>query len=240
VQTLDPVTTYEQSGYAVARQILPHHEIDQLLADVGFLQNELAGTSFAGPHDPATADLLARDHDFQSRVYDGLQAHRPVSVVALAEWPALVDLVREILKEPLGLFSKIPLRVDVPFEIKELAVWHQDFRYVQGTPNFVTAWIPLQDTNYLNGCLSVMPGSHLQGPIEHDAAVLGKRHFPSTHLDGEIRLVPVDKGDVVLFHSCLLHSGAINMSPAVRYSLQARYTPLSATVDPSMGDVTPL
>jgi ectoine hydroxylase-related dioxygenase (phytanoyl-CoA dioxygenase family) len=240
MQTASVVETYNQSGYAVLRNLVPEEEIDRLLSDVTTALDDVAGTSFAGAHDPEVADLLHRDHAAQSQVYDRLQADKPPSLLALAQLPALVDAVGEIIGEPFGLFSKIPLRIDVPFEIKELAVWHQDYRYVQGTPNFVTAWIPMQKTTYLNGCLSVMPGSHLQGPVEHDAAVLGKRHYPSAHLDGEIRMAPVDKGDVLLFHSCLIHSGAINMSPAVRYSVQARYTPLSATVDPSMGTVTPL
>jgi ectoine hydroxylase-related dioxygenase (phytanoyl-CoA dioxygenase family) len=139
-----------------------------------------------------------------------------------------------------GLFSKIPFRIDVPVETKELAVWHQDYWYVKGNTDVVTAWIPLQDTTYVNGCLSVMPGSHKLGPVPHDTHVLGKKQIPAKHLGGEIRLAEMKKGDVLFFHSCLLHTGNINLSDSVRYSVQARYTPLGKAVDPSMGDVIPV
>jgi ectoine hydroxylase-related dioxygenase (phytanoyl-CoA dioxygenase family) len=229
---------YEREGYVVFRGIVPSECIDDLLAKFLSLTNKLSGSTYCGAHDPALSSRLFDDHVLQSTVYDAVR--KPEWLVKFSKTPSLVAAVRSLAGGQIGLFSKIPFRIDVPREIKELAVWHQDHFYVKGNTSIVTAWIPMQDTNYLNGCLSVMPGSHKLGPVEHDVTVLAKRHFPSAHLDREIRLVEMKKGDVLLAHSCLLHSGNINLSDAPRYSVQARYTLLGEQTDPSMGEVIPL
>ena len=229
---------YERDGYVIGRGIVPSNRIDELLSRFLSLTNELSGSSYAGAYDPALSARLSDDHILQSTVYDAVR--KPNWLVEFSKTPSLVDAVRSIAGKQIGLFSKIPFRIDVPREIKELAVWHQDHFYVKGNISIVTAWIPMQDTNYLNGCLSVMPGSHKLGPVKHDVTVLAKRHFPSAHLDRAIRLVEIEKGDVLFAHSCLLHSGNINLSDAPRYSVQARYTLLGEQTDPSMGEVIPL
>jgi ectoine hydroxylase-related dioxygenase (phytanoyl-CoA dioxygenase family) len=229
---------YERDGYVIARGIVPLAGIDDLLSKFLSLASEMAGLTYSDAHG---ADLAARfhaDHDLQSKVYDAVR--KPAWLVEFSQTAALVAAARSIVGREIGLFRKIPFRIDVPQEIKELAVWHQDHFYVKGSLDVVTVWIPMQDTTFLNGCLAVMPGSHKLGPVEHDATVLQKRHFPSAHLDRAIRLVEINKGDALFFHSCLLHSGNLNLSEAVRYSLQARYTPLGEPTDPGMGEVIPL
>jgi ectoine hydroxylase-related dioxygenase (phytanoyl-CoA dioxygenase family) len=50
----------------------------------------------------------------------------------------------------------------------------------------------------------------------------------------------MEKGDLLLFDSLLLHSGNLNMSEGIRYSIQARYTPAGGPVDPGMGGSVPV
>jgi ectoine hydroxylase-related dioxygenase (phytanoyl-CoA dioxygenase family) len=230
--------TYGRDGYVIARGLMPVAEIDRLLRRFVALTNELSGASFKDAHSTDIADRFADDDALQSSAYDAIR--KPSWLVDMSKSPAVVGAARDIVGREIGLFSKIPFRIDVPLETKELAVWHQDYFYVKGNVDVVTAWIPMQDTSYVNGCLSVMPGSHKLGPVEHDVTVLGKRHFPSAHLNREIRLAEMKKGDVLFFDSRLLHTGNINLSSSVRYSVQARYTPIDAPADPGMGEVIPL
>lgn len=46
--------------------------------------------------------------------------------------------------------------------------WHQDYGYwkASSTPNMVTVWIALQDTDLSNGCMSTILGSHKWGEVE--------------------------------------------------------------------------
>jgi ectoine hydroxylase-related dioxygenase (phytanoyl-CoA dioxygenase family) len=97
----------------------------------------------------------------------------------------------------------------------------------------------MQETRFLQGALTVMPGSHLLGAVPHDLK-LGKRDVPSAVFDREIRMVELERGDLLLFDSLLLHSGNLNMSDSMRYSIQARYTPAGQAVDPGMGGAVPV
>ena len=61
--------------------------------------------------------------------------------------------------------------------------------------------------------------------------------MPSTIFDREVRLVEMRKGDVLYFNALLFHSGNLNVSPSIRYSLQPRFTPEGAPTNPAMGDL---
>jgi ectoine hydroxylase-related dioxygenase (phytanoyl-CoA dioxygenase family) len=152
---------------------------------------------------------------------------------------AIVTPIKELLGPEVGMFRKIPFCIDMPNWTEELAHWHQDFFYVKGDTRVVTAWIPLQDTTFLNGCLSIMPRSHRLGPIEHDL-VISKKRVPSTIFRNEIRMVEMRKGDLLLFDSLLLHSGNLNLAQSIRYSVQPRFTRLDVAIDEAMGGVIPL
>jgi ectoine hydroxylase-related dioxygenase (phytanoyl-CoA dioxygenase family) len=95
----------------------------------------------------------------------------------------------------------------------------------------------MQDTEYIHGCLSVMPKSHTLGPISHGQKVIEKRDLPSAIYDREVRYVEMKKGDLLLFHSCLLHSSSLNLSTVTRYSIQARYSPSHLPTDTGMGSI---
>ena len=114
---------YERDGYVIGRGIVPSNRIDELLSRSLSLTNELSDSSYAGAYDPALSARLSDDHILQSTVYDAVR--KPNWLVEF-ETPSLVDAVRSIAGKQIGLFSTIPFRIDVPREIKELAVWRQD------------------------------------------------------------------------------------------------------------------
>jgi hypothetical protein len=131
-------------------------------------------------------------------------------------------------------------RIDLPLVTRELAVWHQDHFYVKGNRRIVTAWIPLQDTSYREGCLMVMPGSHELGYLPHTNEALGKRHYPTGIFERPVRYVEMRRGDALMFHALMLHSSSVNLSEHARLSIQARYTLLGEPTDPGMGGVIPV
>lgn len=116
-------------------------------------------------------------------------------------------------------------RMDQPHDTRWLALWHQDHAYVGGHIDTITAWVPLQDVDWSMGPLLVVPGSHYT-ERPHTREVNGRRCPQGTVFDGELKMLEVRRGDVIFFHSCLLHSGQVNLSDRVRYSVQARFEPL--------------
>ena len=85
--------------------------------------------------------------------------------------------------------------------------WHQDTAYFDYTPlgGVIGVWIALDEATVENGCMQVIPGSHLDGPAKH-------YHVRDCQLeDGGVRVdravvVPLKPGGA-LFFSGLIHHG---------------------------------
>ena len=229
---------YEQDGFLLLPRVLSLAAIEQLEKDFLDLVEKWGGRRFESTQSEALAQFLLQNRELEHKLYDGIRQFPWLT--EFSKSAEIAQPVSELLGEQPGLMSKIPFRIDLPGITRELAVWHQDCHYVRGNTEIITAWIPLQDTPYVRGCLMVMPGSQCMGILDHNTEVLGKRHFPSNIFEREVRYVEMQRGDLLLFHSLLLHSSGLNMSPTPRFSIQARYSALSAPTDPAMGEVLPV
>ncbi len=168
---------------------------------------------------------LAIEHpEIVTKIYDAVRD--APEALGLGRLPELTKAVNIMMDVPM-LYNKVPLRIDVPFQNKELAFWHQDDFYVQGNAREVTIWIPLQDTKAHHGALSVMKGTHQNGAIPHTLEV-GKKTLPQGIFDHPINIIEMNRGDALLFSSYLVHSSNLNISDSIRYSIQLRYSDASA------------
>ena len=105
--------------------------------------------------------------------------------------------------------------------------WHQDAAYFRGSdPNLMFGvWIALDPATRENGCMEVIPGSHLLGPAPHVPATdinLCTIRPDLVHAERRVPL-PMDPGDVLIFHSLLHHYTAANRSNQRRRALQFHY-----------------
>ena len=100
--------------------------------------------------------------------------------------------------------------------------WHQDRRYWRYSDNnLVSIWLALDDETSANGVLEFIPGSHRMTfePEQFDE----KEYFCET-LDKNIPIIEkkvsttLQKGDVVLFHSLLLHRANKNDTDKAKIS----------------------
>lgn len=190
-------------GFCVIRGAVPTDRLSAFMD--GYLSALRQQTAWA-IDDAWTGEVVERFRSSpadESRIYTDIR--KTPLLTDLALHPSITTHVRAVTGTMVALLGKIVFRIDLPFETSELAYWHQDFFYVRGDPQTITAWIPLQDTPFERGCLGVMPGSHLDGSLPHDL-IIGKRHVPRSALSREIRLVEMAAGDLLLFHSHLVHS----------------------------------
>ncbi|WP_293576393.1 phytanoyl-CoA dioxygenase family protein [Phaeobacter sp.] len=176
--------------------------------------------------DPEWIELAKNRPEIVTSVYDAIRDHP--SILELGHNRSIVDVVKSLIDAPV-LYNKIPLRIDVPFENKELAFWHQDDFYVQGNSQELTVWIPLQDTFAHTGALSVMTSSHSSGPIPHTYRV-GKKSLPTGIFHQPVNIIEMERGSALFFSSYLIHSSNLNISDQIRYSIQLRYS--SSTAGP--------
>jgi ectoine hydroxylase-related dioxygenase (phytanoyl-CoA dioxygenase family) len=137
---------------------------------------------------------------------------------------ALVALgpdVRLLREQPL---SKLP-------ESAATLPWQQDAGFAHlDPPAFLSCILALADANEQNGCLWVLPRSHLRGPVDHvpaGAIVRVADDVPA----GDGVPVPLAKGAVLAFSSLTFHRSGPNRTTTRRESWLVQFCP-SATVGP--------
>ena len=95
--------------------------------------------------------------------------------------------------------------------------WHKDIRYWNFENNqLINTWLPLGDETLENGCLQVIPKTHLwKTPKDR----LDKRLFLRKDLVenqkwlGQAINVELKKGDLLFFHAALFHAAGRNTTP---------------------------
>lgn len=108
--------------------------------------------------------------------------------------------------------------------------WHQDNGYWRcNPPDLVSIWMALDDADEENGCMNVIPGSHLESAAGHNRARSEKGDLPAL-LEAEVdeaRAVPVSvkAGYAVVHHCLMLHQTNPNRSDRDRRAMVIHYMP---------------
>src|SRR5579862_2120885 len=112
--------------------------------------------------------------------------------------------------------------------------WHQDHPYwpIIQPADLVSAWVALEDADEVNGCMRMVPRSHLWGP--HKGGTIGTNEDFSPGYDPtliptgetvEVVPCPVRAGEV-MFHHCLTwHGSPPNRSERGRPAIAVHYMP---------------
>jgi hypothetical protein len=156
------------------------------------------------------------------KVYD--EVMKLESFHSLAHDPAILDVCGKVFGEEVLVHARNIARIIFPQNAKFTTPAHQDYIYIQGTPETYTAWIPLGDCPKELGGLSVMVGSHRAGIFKVKAAYGAggstiADELPYIWAEGDFKL-----GDFILFHSMTVHKGLPNLTASsIRLSVDYRY-----------------
>lgn len=109
--------------------------------------------------------------------------------------------------------------------------WHQDYGYWYQngvlSPNLTSAYIAVDRATRENGCLQVIRASHTLGRIEHeqtgDQAGADQARVDEILKRYELVHVEMETGDVLFFHSNMLHRSDRNRSDHPRWSMICCY-----------------
>jgi ectoine hydroxylase-related dioxygenase (phytanoyl-CoA dioxygenase family) len=108
--------------------------------------------------------------------------------------------------------------------------WHQDDAYTPVEPApYLTLWLAINDATLENGCVSVMPGSHLEGLTPHEPSPIGLVCHPADHPNQGVP-VPAPAGSIVAFWSLTKHKSAPNRSQGIRKAYVVQYAPLDLKI----------
>ncbi len=106
--------------------------------------------------------------------------------------------------------------------------WHQDNGYWRcDPPDLVSIWMPWDDADEDNGCMTMVPGSHRDGAAGHERAATEKGQNPALLMaevdESKAVPVPIEAGYGLLHHCRTLHSTAPNRSPRDRRAMVLHY-----------------
>lgn len=110
--------------------------------------------------------------------------------------------------------------------------WHQDYGYWYKNEfllpdQMMSVMVAVTDANIENGCLQVIKGSHKMGRVEHGFAGeqvgASQRYVDLALQTMELIFVELKAGDILFFHSNLLHRSEANLSDKARWSMISCY-----------------
>jgi ectoine hydroxylase-related dioxygenase (phytanoyl-CoA dioxygenase family) len=146
----------------------------------------------------------------------------------LAVHPRIVDTVAAILGEDILIHSTSLFFKRARTE--DFVAWHQDgFYWKLDAPRLVSAWIALTDSAPDNGCLRVVPASHLQR-LDHRSAPMRPHDLLASGLeiaadvdDRQARDIVLAPGEMSLHHVLIVHGSNANLSSRPRIGFAIRY-----------------
>ncbi|MCB1746464.1 MAG: phytanoyl-CoA dioxygenase family protein [Gammaproteobacteria bacterium] len=221
----EAIAAYRRDG-----QVTPHWRLadDRLAALRSALDRLLA------LHAPARPDFIPLPHVPPA---DG----EPARLALAREFfefftdDQLLDLVEPLLGPDIVLWTAAVFCKPAATGLE--VPWHQDGQYWPIRPRAtVTAWIALDDVDAGNGCMRVIPGSHLVGEFSHEKSTREDLVLNNVLNDPRIDLasardIVLTAGQVSLHDVDLVHGSAPNTSGRRRAGLAVRYMPASAHYD---------
>ncbi len=97
--------------------------------------------------------------------------------------------------------------------------WHQDRGYMKGGTELDTVnfWVPFQDVTEENGALSYIPGSHKLPLVTHKQDPKLHPHVLTAEIDAsEAYVLNMQKGDLCFHHPLTFHGASANKSTSQR------------------------
>ena len=100
---------------------------------------------------------------------------------------------------------------------------HQDWPSMESSSDSVVLWVPLVDVNEDNGSLLIWEKTHKLGVLPHQSV----GGFACVEVDGECIQPTLEKGDIIIFSTFLVHSSGTINNDTIRWSCHFRFTNLN-------------
>ncbi len=208
---------YDRDGYVLLKSLFDREEID-LLRRAAKEDKQLDDHAFGRDDgEGGTVRLSLWNHPGQG-IYG-----------AFASCRRMVETAEQLLRdEPYHYHSKMIMK---DARVGGAWAWHQDYGYWYNngvlTPNLVSGFIAVDPATRQNGCLQVIRGSHHCGRVHHqltgDQAGADPERVAEILKRMELVYVEMDPGDVLFFHSNVLHRSDQNRSDDPRWSMICCY-----------------
>jgi non-heme Fe2+,alpha-ketoglutarate-dependent halogenase len=150
-------------------------------------------------------------------------------LIELARNKNILDAVESVIGPDILLFGASMFSKMGPD--KRFVSWHQDAAYYGLDPQEeVTCWVGLTDADEENGCMRVLPGSHLGKDAEHEETydpqnLLGRGQTIRGVDESKSAFMPVKAGQFSMHHERTWHASSPNPSTRRRVGIAFFYMP---------------
>lgn len=218
------VNQFQQDGYLICRSLVPQNYVDKILqiakrdtsSELGDIEYE-ADVQYPG----SPSSLQAQGGRTIRRLRQAFSRDPVFS--QLVKEPFLLNRLQQLLGPevvmPLAHHNCVMTKHP---EYSSDTGWHQDIRFWSfESSDLVNIWVALGDESPQNGCLKLLPGSHMQTFQKHQ---LDDGLFFKTDLEENQALLnqettaTLHAGDVLFFHARCFHSATRNHSQNTKYS----------------------
>jgi phytanoyl-CoA hydroxylase len=216
---------YRQEGYLAVEGLLSPEEVAASAAALADLLHGRVEGKVGRQEEPyyreGRVDERVTDPELRVRKLWSFCKLEP-RLEAVARHPRLVGLLDQLIDPGHRLIQDMAL-IKPPFHGSEKP-WHQDTAYFDWTPlgGIIGVWIALDAASVDNGCMQVIPGTHLDGPAPHfhlrDCQMADER----VKVDRAV-VVPLAPGGALFFSGLLHHGTPPNLSGERRRALQYHY-----------------
>ena len=218
--TPEQIDQYNQDGYLIVRNFLNADEVEKLyhvaIDDSAMSKNAINVNDSTGKRSKLSLWYKPGDDTY------GLLTR---SQQLVDSTNALLDGDTPVCHFHSKLMQKEP-RVGGAWE------WHQDYGYWYKNEfllpdQMMSVMVAITDANEANGCLQVIKGSHKMGRVEHgfsgEQVGASQRYVDLSLKTMERIFVELKAGDVLFFHSNILHRSEANLSDKPRWSMISCY-----------------
>jgi phytanoyl-CoA hydroxylase len=140
----------------------------------------------------------------------------------MAQHAGLLAIVRKLVGSDVRMIQDMALLK--PPRVGREKPWHQDAAYFLYEPidRIIGTWTALDEATAQNGCMHVLPGTHLLGPQAHYHDRDCQLPDDAVDVERDV-IVPLRPGGVLFFAALLHHGTPPNRSPSRRRAVQLHY-----------------
>ena len=225
--TPDEQEQWDRDGYVVRERVFDRDDCEALAAVAGELATGRAAARHARKNALVAAGKVA-DTGGVETMHSAIMPHTASDLFRRrVRDPRLTDVVADLIGPDLVVHNSLFIfkspGIGLPFP------WHQDLWYFRKrfeTETTIGTWQAIDDAAVSNGCLWVIPGSHLGEILEHDELEGDQQQeFKRARVPADETGIPVEvpAGSVLFFHSRLLHRSEHNRSDRWRRTYVCHY-----------------
>ena len=193
--TADEIKRYDKDGYIAPINVLTKEEAIQVRKEIELIEKEMPD-----------------EIDNSGRYNVHLISPKLDKIVHNSN---ILDSVESIIGKNI-LVCSTTLFIKNAYQ-KGFVSYHQDAKYIGLEPhNWVTAWIAITDSNEINGCMRMWPGSH-KHLKEHnqkfnEGNLLTRGQTIENVPEDQIKLIELKAGQMSLHHPRIVHGSGVNKS----------------------------